>query len=174
MHKTLISLTIMLAFLSADVYLCYLIADKGIDSAWMGAITFSVFLVFWLCCKYVFRDYYDVDCRRNFVPDVEALKNSPVDYNGLRLNGIGTSVFGTFGENSGYHRTYLCFGLLWFFPVIPAGCIVRGKSNVSRAFAGINSEFPVLGLSQWYPLEVAVVMGRPWALLGLVYTLFNI
>ena len=34
--------------------------------------------------------------------------------------------------------------------------------------------FHILGTSPWYPLEVAVLMWRPWAIFGAGYSIYDI
>lgn len=106
----------------------------------------------WLFCKFylVKKGYYGTPWHICSYPENVKLDNSTV-------NGMGTTMKGTFGRFEDFYRSYQFFCVL-FIPIIPLNCIV--KSNNEGAF--FSSTFSVIGTSRWHLLEVIILMGRFW------------
>lgn len=120
----------------------------------------------WLFCKFylVKRGYYGTPWHICSCPE-------EVNLNNYTLNGIGTTMKGSFGRVEGFFRSYQFF-CFCFIPIIPLDCIVKSDNDGD----GNSSTFRVVGTSRWHLLEVIVLMGRFWFFLFsgmLIYSFFE-
>lgn len=169
MKRIIISLLIIIAFIALNIYLYILIKNLAVTDFWFSLSTAITFGLFWLSCKFIFKGLYGTTCNNNFT-------ECEVDLSNYQLNGNGTTIIGKFGQYGHFFRAYQCLCFLYVVPLFPLDCVVRGPIvNVENdGWFDSTASFAVLGTSPWYPLEVAVLMWRPWAIIGAGCSIFNI
>lgn len=169
MKRIIISLLIIIIFIALNIYLYILIKNLAITNLWFCLSTAITFGLFWLSCKFIFKGLYGATCNNNFT-------KCEVDLSNYQLNGNGTTIIGKFGYYGRFYRAYQCFCFLYIVPLFPLDCVVRGPIVEVENDGMFDSTeyFHVLGTSPWYPLEVAVLMWRPWAIFGAGYSIYDI
>lgn len=169
MKRIIFSLLIIVAFIALNVYLYILIKNLEITDSWFCLSTAITFGLFWLSCKFLFKELYGITCNNNFT-------ECEVNLSNYQLNGNGTTIIGKFGQYGSFYRAYQCFCILYIVPLFPLDCVVRGPivEVENDGWFDSTASFAVLGTSPWYPLEVAVLMWRPWAIMGCAFALYDI
>lgn len=165
MKKT-ISLILILIFLGIAVAAYFILRANHITEQWFCLAVAGTFVVFWLCCKFIFKfmGLYGVNCKEGILPIDSGITNTLV-------NGVGRNQVGKLGKDAGAYRSYRFFCIL-HIPLWPLDCLVQGpKFNQESDGKFSSAQFQVLGRSPWYPLEVALLMWRPWAIICAIIAL---
>jgi len=164
----LLSLMVILAFILLNAFLYIEIRRLNIINIWFGASTAISFGLFWLSCKYIFTKLYNAPITKGFT-------ECEVELNNYQLNGNGTTLIGKFGRYGNFYRSYQCFCFLWIIPLFPLDCVVKGPTiEVENDWFESTETYAILGRSAWYPLEVAVLIWRPLAIIGGVVSLCDL